>query len=483
MKAFHLQTKISFENLVKLESCGLYEQALAELKDVWRDTNEPPDISAYAAFEAAEIILRCGSLIGFHGHNKQIPDAQEKSKNLLTEARQRFLDFGSVEKVAECENYLALAYWRTGEFNESETFVEEALSPPLPNSCRTRLYSHLIKRIIFNVTGRYAATTADAEELENDFRRYGDAFLNGSFCTNVGIALKNSGRTAEALRKFELARYYHQKSRHRIYLGTVENNLAQLYKVEKRFAEAHEAANAATRIFKREKDRTREGFSLDTKAQVYFAEGKYAEALKAIEKAIEILKKSENSAYLSETYLTKAKILLYSDGFTAAALALYEAVKIAEINIGEAAVRNLITEFEDVLSEKNKPVASLPNEETGEEKLELIMPASLMHYDEIQVVRINNQYLENVGLPKDSLAVVAQIEVNRGDLAVVSETASDRVVCGFYDAYFGIVCLEAKSGDPYLFDENEITILGKIVGVCSSGKTSGGKLIVEPLKF
>jgi hypothetical protein len=112
MKAFHLQTKISFENLVKLESCGLYEQALAELKDVWRDTNEPPDISAYAAFEAAEIILRCGSLIGFHGHNKQIPDAQEKSKNLLTEARQRFLDFGSVEKVAECENY-----WRllTGE--------------------------------------------------------------------------------------------------------------------------------------------------------------------------------------------------------------------------------------------------------------------------------------------------------------------------------------------------------------------------------
>ena len=78
MKAFHIQTKISFENLIKLESCGLYEQALAELKDVWRDTNDPPDTSACAAFEAAEIILRCGSLIGFHGHNKQIPDAQEK---------------------------------------------------------------------------------------------------------------------------------------------------------------------------------------------------------------------------------------------------------------------------------------------------------------------------------------------------------------------------------------------------------------------
>ncbi|HEX8637989.1 MAG TPA: tetratricopeptide repeat protein [Pyrinomonadaceae bacterium] len=483
MKTFHPQTKISFENLVKLERCGLYEQALAELKDVWRDTNEPPDTANCTPLEAAEIILRCGSLIGFHGHNKQIPDAQEKSKNLLTEARQRFLDFNNVEKIAECENYLALAYWRTGEFNESETFVAEALLHPLSNSCRTRLYSHLIKKIISNVTGEYAATVADAEELENDFRRFGDAFLNGSFCTNVGIALKNLGRTVEALKKFELARYYHQKSRHQIYLGTVENNLAQLYKAGKQFSQAHEAANAATKIFKRVKDRTREGFSLDTKAQVYFAEGKYAEALKAIEKAIEILKKSENSAYLSETYLTKAKILLYSDGFTAAALVLFEAVKIVEVNIGEAAARNLITEFEETLSEKNKPVENAPNEDSGKEKLELIMPPSLAHYDEIQAVHINNEYLENVGLPKNSFAVVAQIEIKRGDLAAVNELATDTVVCGFYDAEFGIVCLEAKSGEPHLFDENEITVLGKIVGVCCSDKTTDGKIVVEPLEF
>lgn len=483
MKTFHRQTKISFENLVKLERCGLYEKALAELKDVWRDTNEPPDTATFAPLEAAEIILRCGSLIGFHGHNKQIHDAQEKSKNLLTEARQRFLDFNNIEKIAECENYLALAYWRTGEFNESATFVAEALSHPLSNACGTRLYSHLIKKIISNVTGEYATTVTDAETLENDFRRFGDDFLNGSFCVNVGIALGSLGRTAEALKKFELARYYHQKSRHQIYLGTVENNLAQLYKAEKRFAEAHEAADNATRIFKRVKDRTREGFSLDTKAQVYFAEGKYAEALKVIEKAIEILIKSENSAYLSETYLTKAKILLYSDGFITAVLALCEAVKIAEVNIGEAASRNLIAEFEAVLSEKNKPAENSPSDRRSQEKLELIMPPLLAHYDDIQVVRINNEHPENVGLPKNSLAVVAQVEIKRGDLAAVNEIATDTVVCGFYDAEFGIVCLEAKSGEPYLFDENEITVLGKIVGVCRSGGTADGKTVVEPLEF
>ena len=82
---------------------------------------------------AAEIILRCGALIGFLGHNKQIPNSQEKSKNLLTEARKRFLDIYDVEKIAECENYLARAYWQTGELAEAEIWIDEALSRNLSN--------------------------------------------------------------------------------------------------------------------------------------------------------------------------------------------------------------------------------------------------------------------------------------------------------------------------------------------------------------
>ena len=95
---------------------------------IWEDTNSFPEVEDYAPRPAAEIILRCGALIGFLGHNKQIPNSQEKSKNLLTEARSRFFDIYDVEKIAECENYLALAYLRTGELTEAETWVEEAFS-------------------------------------------------------------------------------------------------------------------------------------------------------------------------------------------------------------------------------------------------------------------------------------------------------------------------------------------------------------------
>src|SRR5687768_11615415 len=118
MKTFHTDVTVSTGNLFRLERCGRYEEALAELRHIWEDTNAFPEVADFAPREAAEIILRCGALIGFLGHIKQIPNSQEKSKNLLTEARSRFFDIYDAEKIAECENYLALAYWRTGELIE-----------------------------------------------------------------------------------------------------------------------------------------------------------------------------------------------------------------------------------------------------------------------------------------------------------------------------------------------------------------------------
>ena len=148
-KTLHIQPKLLIEELIKLERCGKYEEAIEELRDIWADTTDLPKVEEFESRIAAEIILRCGSLIGFLGHNKQLPNGQEKSKNLLTEARQRFLDIYDTEKIAECENYLALAYWRTGELVEAETWIEEALSHKIPESNYTKLYSFVIKSLFF----------------------------------------------------------------------------------------------------------------------------------------------------------------------------------------------------------------------------------------------------------------------------------------------------------------------------------------------
>jgi hypothetical protein len=79
--------------------------------------------------------------------------------------------------------------------------------------------------------------------------------------------------------------------------------------------------------------------------------------------------------------------------------------------------------------------------------------------------------------------VVVPAAVRRGDLVALIEIENDAVSCGFYDADFGIICLEAGGSEPQLFDKSDVKILGKIIGVCSSGRNADGTMDVLPLNL
>ena len=484
MKTLLVQTLIKpailAKKLFKFERCGRYEDALEELSEIWPEFELAPRVDDFVTIDAAEIILRCGSLIGFHGHNAQLPGAQERSRDLLMAAQSRFLAAGNIEKIAECENYIALSYWRTGEQNEAQIWIEESFSRDLAISNPVRLFSHIIQSLINIPAKKYSENLEKLRSLEDEFLGCDDDCLKGDFYNHCALALKNLDKKTEALGQFELARYYHQRSRHKIYLATVENNLANLYREMGRFQDAHESIDNATRIFKQIKDKTREGFSLDTKALVYFAESKYDEALRTADKALVILRKSENTSYQIETALTKAKVLLYLDDFPSAVFSLIEAVDLARKQTGEASAIGLINEFEAALNERNTPN---PKGQAVIGDLELVLPAALAKFDDYRGVWINNTHLENIGLAKGSLAIVVKTKISRGDLVAVSEFESEQVNCGYYDADFGVICLESPDGDPQLFNEKDIRILGKIVGVCRTGRAADGKMVVESLKL
>lgn len=483
MRTLRIKAKALTKRLLDLERCGKYEEALALVRHIWEDTTVLPDTDDFEPPTAAEIILRCGSLIGFLGHIKQIPNAQEKSKNLLGEAHRRFLDIYNVEKIAECENYLALAYWRTGELNEAEAFIEQALSHNLPSSNKTRLYSYIIESKIDFAKHNYEKICQNFTRLKIFFSECDDNFLKANYYNHFGLALKNRGNINEALPNIEKARDCFYKIKHYSFGAACENNLSQIYKSRKNFAKAHQAIDSATETFKKIKDKIRQGFSLDTKAQIYFAERKYAEALETAEKAINILQKGENAGYLAETYLTKAKILVYLNDFSSAVLCLSDAVHLAKSKISEEAALNLVKEFEGALEEKNsqKDEETAVKEKSEGEDLQLILPPSLAHYQDIQLIRIQNTHLEEIGLKKGSLAVVANENVSRGDLTAIFETETNLVSCGFFDLEFGIICLDGINTESQLFEENRVKILGKIVGVCTS--EADGRMIVEPIKF
>jgi tetratricopeptide (TPR) repeat protein len=483
MKGLLKDPKTFIKELFKLEQAGRYDEALYELRDIWDDTTAFPKVEEFEPKIAAELILRCGCLIGYVGHNKQLPNALEKSKNLLSDAHRRFLDIYDIEKVAECENHLALAYWRTGELGEAEIWIEAALRHDIRDSLQTKVHSYIIQSKIFFANRKYETICQVFSILKDNILQFGDDCLKGDFYNHLGLAFVYLNKTHEAFTNLKLARHFHQKSGHQIYLGTVENNISYLYKSENNFEKAHESIDSATEIFRKIRDKTREGFSLDTKAQIYFAEKNYLDALKTVESALKILQRGENAGYLAETYLTKSKILLALNDFTSATFALFDGVQIAKTKISEEVAANLIKEFEAELIKQNTAFVSkiFSEEELISGDLQLSLPPSISHYSQYQAVRIKNTHLEKIGLTKNSLAIVVDEIVSRGDLAAVSEIKDGSIFCGYFDSDFGIVCLEGIDSEPQLLNESEVKILGKIVGVCDGVKNANGKLVVKPL--
>ncbi len=470
--------------LFVLERTGLFEQAMMELKGVWDDTTGEPNVEGLDARLSADIYLRCGALIGFLGHSRLIPSAQETSKDLLTKARSIFLETYQPEKLAECENYLALAYWRSGETAEAESWIGEAQSHELDEGCDAWLYSHVIRSLVLLSQKRFAEICENFAKFQNTFLENADHYLVGNFYMNFGIAAKNLGYIPESLDALRQGRVFFTRAGNKAQVAMAENNLSQLYKSERRFTEAHKSIDSATELFRQAGDRIREGFSHDTKALIYFDQGMYDKALATVDQGIAILCKSENYGYLTETISTKARIQLFANDFSTATLTLLEAVELAKIRIGEGAAIQLIREFERSLEDRNSGRSRLAKSERvglAADDLKLVLPSSISHYNDYQGIWISNSDLEPYGLARGSLAVVVPDEVRRGDLVALIELSSELVSCGFYDADFGIVCLEAGGSEPQLFDKSDVKVLGKIVGVCKAEKNADGTLEVTPL--
>jgi len=468
--------------LLKLERTGRYKEALDELSAMWPNLDDEPLLGDLSEREAAEILLRCGSLIGFHGHITQ-EKSQERSRDILTAVHLKFLNWNDLAKAAECENYLALSYWRTGEYNEARIWLDESLSRDLHLSNEIRLFSYIIQCLLNIPLKKDRQNLSALKGLETVFLESGDDCLKGDYYNHCGLALDNLGRKSEAVEHFELARYFFERSRHKIYLGTVENNLAFLYKDAGNFANAHKAIDSATRLFRQLKDKTREGFSLDTKALIFVAEGRYSEALNSIDGALKSLRKSENSGYLIDTLMTRTKVLLRMDNFPDAVESLIEAVNLARLQTGESTAKSLIKQFEFELNSKTTRPTVQRSQELDGNQFELIIPKSIGQYKDYKGVWINNTLLEVIGLPQGSLAIVAKTKVKLGELIAVTEIETGEVSCGFYDKDFGIVCLEGADGEPQIFDEKEVRILGRIVGVCNEGRREDGKMVVTALKI
>ena len=333
------------------ESKGHYEKAFQCLAPFWDGYSQFPSAIGLTDAESAELFLRFGGIVGFLGNSQKITNSQEISKNLLTQARRKFLSLADVEKTAECENYLALAYERTGELTEAFDWLNESFSRNLPENHQTRINSFVIETLLDINGGKYEKVLQRGDELQEIFQKFASNSHNGSFHNNLAIAHKNLGHKDEALKHLKTARDFFQKANHQSYYGAAENNLAQLLHKVGLFEEAHHCAQNATRIFEQIGDKMREGYSFETRAQIFAAEGKFDQALKFVNSAIELLESGESHRNLVESYRTKVRILLYLDALPEALTVMVAAHNIAALYISQELSKEIIESVAAIIAE------------------------------------------------------------------------------------------------------------------------------------
>jgi len=290
------------------ELIGDYSHAYQLLAVFWNDFRIKPDIRELPADVLAEIYLRCGSIAGYLGRSKHLSNAQEISRNLLTEAKEIFTQIGTEAKFAECENYLALSFERTGDITNARQFLESAFTTNIPINHPTRLYSHIIDSLLKIAEKNFDEIVQTSRVLESLFQQCENNIYKGCFYNHYGLALKNTDKNDEALDKYLTARYFFFEAGHHQYCGALENNIASLYLAERQFKEAHIFAQKAENSFKLVGDYSRQGFTLDTRANIFLLENEPTKALEFCDKAIKLLQNGENLNFLTEAFLTKIKI-------------------------------------------------------------------------------------------------------------------------------------------------------------------------------
>jgi tetratricopeptide (TPR) repeat protein len=339
----------TLENTKQYERLGKYEEARKYLSPFWSEITDFPNVSNLNVEEQAELFLRCGSLAGFIGSCRQLKNSQDTALKFIAEALELFTALDKIEKISECETYLASTYQRLGKLDDANNWINRAFQRNIADNCEIRLHSYIIESLILMSEKNYPKLVERCKSVEGFFRSSSNLFLQGDFNTNYAIGLSRLGELDKAFERFNLAEFFYTKSEHHYYLAQVENNIAILHQKAERYDLAHQFAIQSIERLRKFGDKNREGNSLDTRSQIFMSEGKYTEALKCVNQAVKLLESGENYCYLANTMQTKSHIEFYLKDYANSLNTMIASVNIAAIHISQSQAKKFREDYAELM--------------------------------------------------------------------------------------------------------------------------------------
>lgn len=339
------RARLRCEAARQLEEAGNYEAAREIMGELWQGVGHHPVVEGLNKRTAAEVILRAGVLTGWIGGCKQIEEAQEEAKNLISESITRFEELQDTEKVAEARMEVGYCYWRQGALNEARVWLQEALNRLPTNKGEevneVRAVALLRLAIVENAAKRLSDALRICTEAAPLFQKSANHGLKGRFHLGFGVVLKNLGTSErrddyldQALIEYVAASFHLEQAGHTRYQGNVENNLGFLFGIIHKFPEAHEHLDRAQALFTSMKDKAHIAQVDDTRAKVLLAEGRIAEAEKLSKSAVQALEGGDQQFLLAEALTTHGVTLARMGRHQQARLTLQSAIEVAQ-NAGD----------------------------------------------------------------------------------------------------------------------------------------------------
>jgi CheY-like chemotaxis protein len=331
------QVRLRCQLAKEMEAAGDYEGAQQAMDELWRGVGERPYLEGLVEGTRAEVLLRVGVLTGWIGSVKQLPDAQEQAKNLISESLRVFESLREVAKVAEAQTELAYCYWRQGAFDSARMLLQEVLKQLADSDSETKLIAVIRSAIVERWDKKYHAALRIQTQYASLFDKSTNDLLKGKFHNEFAISLGILG-TAEqredyidrALIEYAAASYHFEQAGHIVHCACAENNLAMLYVSVGRCAEAHEHLDRAQRVLASLKDTIHLAQVDETRAKVLLAEGHNAEAEQVAGSAVQTLEQGDEWALLAEALTTHGIALARAGHYVRAHQTLQRAMAAAE---------------------------------------------------------------------------------------------------------------------------------------------------------
>ncbi|MGI9104744.1 MAG: response regulator [Pyrinomonadaceae bacterium] len=321
----------------KLEEAGNYNAAQEALGELWQRIGERPNLEGLDQHTAAEVLLRVGVLFGWIGSTRQLKDAQEKAKDLISESISIFGALQDKNKVAEALTEIASCYWREGALDEARVVLKDALDRLGDNERELRAVILFRSAAVEKEATRYN----DALRIHNEnaplVKASDNQALKGKYHNELGAVLTLLGEIEHredykdrAFVEYAAASFHFEQAGHKRYQACVENNLGFLFFTASKFIEAHEHLTRARRLLVDLKDAVHVAQVDETRARAFLAEGKNPEAERLARSAVETLEEGSEQHLLSEALTTHGIALRRLGQHTSALFTLQRAIVVAE---------------------------------------------------------------------------------------------------------------------------------------------------------